>query len=133
MVALAHLLVVRAFGIPYADVPFTGAVFVMGLSMLGSVVPTPGGATGPFHTATAAALAFLGVEHNKAASCAIILHVVIFAPATVFGMYYLVKEGLSLSGLRHTAQQEAREQQVNEPLQRPNADAMAARPGQLAR
>ena len=130
MVAVAHLLVVRAFGIPYAEVPFTGAVFVMGLSMLGSVVPTPGGATGPFHTATAAALAFLGVEQNKAASVAIVLHIVIFAPATVFGMYYLVKEGLSLSGLRQTAEQESREHKVSEPLKRPKADAMAARPGQ---
>jgi len=128
MVAVAHLLVVRAFGIPYAEVPFTGAVFVMGLSMLGSVVPTPGGATGPFHTATAAALAFLGVEQNKAASVAIVLHIVIFAPATVFGMYYLVKEGLSLSGLRHTAQHEAADQlKFTEAVKREKADAMAAR------
>jgi uncharacterized membrane protein YbhN (UPF0104 family) len=107
MVALAHLLVVRAFAIPYADVPFTGAVFVMGLSMLGSVVPTPGGATGPFHKATAAALAFLGVDQNKAASIAIILHVVIFAPAVVFGTYYLAKEGLSLARLRHIGESDA--------------------------
>ena len=47
------------------QVPFTGAVFVMGLSMLGSVVPTPGGATGPFHIATAASLAFLGVDQDS--------------------------------------------------------------------
>jgi hypothetical protein len=123
------LLVVRAFAIPYVAVPFTGAVFVMGLSMLGSVVPTPGGATGPFHTATAAALAFLGVEQNKAASVAIVLHIVIFAPATVFGMYYLVKEGLSLSGLRRTAEQEADRPKFTEAVKRENADAMAARHG----
>jgi uncharacterized membrane protein YbhN (UPF0104 family) len=110
MVAVAHLLVVRAFGIPYAVVPFTGAVFVMGLSMLGSIVPTPGGATGPFHIATATALAFLGVEHNsahnKAASVAIILHLVIFAPATVFGMFYIFKEGLSLGRLRRIGERQ---------------------------
>jgi uncharacterized protein (TIRG00374 family) len=100
MVAAAHLLVVRAFGIDYAAVPFTGAVFVMGLSMLGSVVPTPGGATGPFHIATAAALTFLGVEQGKAASVAIILHPIIFAPATIFGLYYIAREGLSLERLR---------------------------------
>jgi len=100
MVAAAHLLVVRAFGIDYAAVPFTGAVFVMGLSMLGSVVPTPGGATGPFHIATAAALTFLGVEQGKAASVAIILHPIIFAPATIFGLYYIAKEGLSLERLK---------------------------------
>jgi glycosyltransferase 2 family protein len=110
MVAVAHLLVVRAFGIPYSVVPFTGAVFVMGLSMLGSVVPTPGGATGPFHIATAAALAFLGVEHNsahnKAASVAIILHLVIFTPATIFGMFYIAKEGLSLGRLRRIGERQ---------------------------
>ncbi|HEX8185486.1 MAG TPA: lysylphosphatidylglycerol synthase transmembrane domain-containing protein [Blastocatellia bacterium] len=113
MVALAHLLVVRAFGIPYSVVPFTGAVFVMGLSMLGSVVPTPGGATGPFHIATTAALSFLGVEHssahNKAASVAIILHLVIFTPATIFGMVYILKEGLSLGRLRRIGEREVDE------------------------
>jgi uncharacterized membrane protein YbhN (UPF0104 family) len=135
MVALAHLLVVRAFGIPYPEVPFTGAVFVMGLSMLGSVVPTPGGATGPFHTATAAALAFLGVEQNKAASVAIILHLVIFTPATVFGMYYLAKEGLSLDRLRRIGaekggEDKADEEKTGEPLSphtQENEGVLAAR------
>ncbi|MEK6407090.1 MAG: lysylphosphatidylglycerol synthase transmembrane domain-containing protein [Acidobacteriota bacterium] len=129
MVALAHLLVVRAFGISYAEVPFTGAVFVMGLSMLGSVVPTPGGATGPFHTATAAALAFLGVQPNKAASIAIVLHVVIFAPAMVFGLYYLAKEGLSLDRLRHIGEQKNGEQRADAAAThtQENEGAMAAR------
>ena len=135
MVALAHLLVVRAFGIPYSEVPFTGAVFVMGISMLGSVVPTPGGATGPFHTATAAALAFLGVEQNKAASVAIILHLVIFTPATVFGMYYLAKEGLSLDRLRRIGadkggEDKADEEKTGQPLsphKQENEGVLAAR------
>ncbi|HWP44925.1 MAG TPA: lysylphosphatidylglycerol synthase transmembrane domain-containing protein [Blastocatellia bacterium] len=109
MVALAHLLVVRAFGVPYEDVPFTGAVFVMGLTMLGSVVPTPGGATGPFHTAAAGALIFLGVAGAKAASVAIILHLVIFAPATLFGLYYMLKDGLSLEGLRRIGERQVEE------------------------
>jgi len=105
MVAAAHLLVVRAFGIHYGQVPFTGAVFVMGLSMLGSVVPTPGGATGPFHIATAAALAFLGVDQDSAKSVAIILHPLIFAPATLFGIYYVAREGLSFGRLKHIAEE----------------------------
>jgi glycosyltransferase 2 family protein len=109
MVALAHLLVVRAFGIPYAVVPFTGAVFVMGLSMLGSVVPTPGGATGPFHAATSAALAFLGVAKTEAASVAIILHLVVFTPATLFGLFYIFKDGLSLDRLRRIGERQVEE------------------------
>lgn len=107
MVAVAHLLVVRAFDIPSAVVPFTGAVFVMGLSMLGSVVPTPGGATGPFHTASQASLTFLGVPSNKAASVAIILHLVIFAPAAFFGMFYILKDGLSLENLKRIGEKQA--------------------------
>lgn len=109
MVAIAHLLVVRAFAIPYAAVPFTGAVFVMGLSMLGSVVPTPGGATGPFHAATSTALVFLGVTQNKAASVAIILHLVIFTPAMLFGMFYVFKEGLSFGRLRRIGERQVEE------------------------
>lgn len=109
MVALAHLLVVRAFGIGYEKVPFTGAVFVMGLSMLGSVVPTPGGATGPFHLATATALTFLGVAKSEAASIAIVLHLVLFAPATLFGFFYIVKDGLSLDRLRRIGERQVEE------------------------
>lgn len=126
MVAVAHLLVVRAFGIPYSVVPFTGAVFVMGLSMLGSVVPTPGGATGPFHIATAAALAFLGVEHNgahnKAASVAIILHLVIFTPATIFGMFYIMKEGLSLGRLRRIGERQVDQVDNNVEIEQQNQE-----------
>src|SRR5262249_41664604 len=106
MVATAHLLVVRAFGIHYDQVPFTGAVFVMGLSMLGSVVPTPGGATGPFHIATAASLAFMGVDQDLAKSVAIILHPLIFAPATLFGIYYITREGLSFRRLQRVSEEE---------------------------
>lgn len=110
MVATAHLLVVRAFGVHYDRVPFTAAVFVMGLSMLGSVVPTPGGATGPFHIATAASLAFLGLDQDLAKSIAIILHPLIFAPATLFGMFYIAREGLSLERLKDLAQRQAEEE-----------------------
>ncbi len=105
LVACTHVLVIRAFGVSSAEIPISGAVFVMGLSMLGSVVPTPGGSTGPFHKAAAAALAFLGVEHNKAASVAIILHLVIFAPATILGLFYVIKDGLSFARLMHMGEQ----------------------------
>jgi uncharacterized protein (TIRG00374 family) len=95
LVVVAYILVIRAFGIPQSQVPYTGAVFVMGLSMLGSVVPTPGGSTGPFHAAAAASLVLLGVERNQAASTAIVLHLVIFLPAVFFGLFYLLKEGIT--------------------------------------
>ncbi|HEY6333918.1 MAG TPA: lysylphosphatidylglycerol synthase transmembrane domain-containing protein [Blastocatellia bacterium] len=99
LVVGAYLLVIRAFAIPASEVSVTGAVFVMGLSMIGSIVPAPGGSTGPFHAVTAASLVFLGVERNKAASAAIVLHLLIFLPAVFFGLFFLIRDGLSLSTL----------------------------------
>ena len=99
MVVAVNLLVIRAFGITPAEVPISGVVFVMGLSMIGSAIPTPGGSAGPFHAATAASLVLLGIERNKAGSVAIILHLVVFAPATVFGFFFAVKDGISIARL----------------------------------
>jgi len=99
LVVCAYVLIMRAFGIPQSQIPYTGAVFVMGLSMLGSVVPTPGGATGPFHAAAATAMVFLGVERNQAASAAIVLHLVIFLPAVFLGLFYLLKDGTTPASL----------------------------------
>jgi len=109
----AYILVMRAFGIPQSQIPYTGAVFVMGLSMLGSVVPTPGGATGPFHAAAAAALVFLGVDRNLAASAAIVLHLVIFLPAVFFGLFYILKEGIAPSVLMHPRPQALADSPLN--------------------
>jgi len=105
LVVATHVLVIRAFGVSAAEIPVSGAVFVMGLSLLGSVIPTPGGSTGPFHKAAAASLAFLGMGHNKAASVAIILHLVIFAPATLLGFFYVIKDGLSFARLMRIGKQ----------------------------
>jgi hypothetical protein len=54
-VAFANLLVARAFGLHFG---LTEAIFVLGWSLAGSLVPTPGGAAGAFHAATAAGFIF---------------------------------------------------------------------------
>ena len=93
----ANLLVLRAF---HLDVGVTETVFVLGLSLLGSVVPTPGGAAGAFHAATAAGLLFLGVKKETAAALSIVLHLVDFGPAVLFGLFYFIRGDLSISRLR---------------------------------
>jgi uncharacterized protein (TIRG00374 family) len=103
MVGAVHLLVIRAFGISAGEIPLSGVVFVMGLSMIGSAVPTPGGSAGPFHAATVAALVLLGIARNKAGSVAIILHLVLFAPATVFGFFFAIRDGISIVRLAGSA------------------------------
>ena len=96
-VASANLLVFRSFHI---DLGLSDAIFVLGWSMVGSVVPTPGGAAGAFHAATAAGLLFLGVQKDTAAALSIVLHLVDFGPALIFGLFYFIRGDLSISRLR---------------------------------
>jgi len=96
-VVAANMLVCRAFGIQFGP---TQVIFVLGWSMVGSVVPTPGGAAGAFHAVTAAALILLGVARDQAAAMAIILHLVDFGPAAVFGLFYFLRGDVNLARLR---------------------------------
>lgn len=96
-IASANLLVLRAF---HLDVGIQETLFVLGWSLVGSLVPTPGGAAGAFHAATAAALLFLGVTKETAAALSIVLHLVDFGPAVIFGLFYVIRGDLSLTKLR---------------------------------
>jgi uncharacterized membrane protein YbhN (UPF0104 family) len=96
-VAGANLLVMRAF---HLQVGLTETIFVLGWSLVGSLVPTPGGAAGAFHAATAAGLLFLGVNKELAAALSIVLHLVDFGPALIFGIFYVIRGDLSISKLR---------------------------------
>jgi uncharacterized protein (TIRG00374 family) len=96
-ISSANLLVLRAF---HLDVGMSETIFVLGWSLLGSLVPTPGGAAGAFHAATAAGLLFLGVKKETAAALSIVLHLVDFGPAVLFGFFYFIRGDLSISRLR---------------------------------
>ena len=110
-IALGNMLVLRAFGLHFG---MTETVFVMGWSLVGSLVPTPGGAAGAFHAATAAALIFLGVLRETAAAVAIVTHLINFGPAVFFGLFYILRGDISLSRLRSLTSSEAVEHAVED-------------------
>lgn len=113
-IALAQLLVFRAFGLPFG---ITQTVFVLGWSLVGSLVPTPGGAAGAFHAATAAGLISLGIQRETAAAISIVLHIVDFGPALIFGVYYIIRGDINLSRLRAGTSSESVEHAVeDEPI-----------------
>lgn len=96
-IALPTMLVLQAFGLPLT---FVDSIFVMGVAAMGSLVPTPGGAAGAFHAATAGSLLLLGVDRETAAAASIVMHLVYFAPAVVFGLYYLFHGEISIERFR---------------------------------
>lgn len=113
-IAFANLLVLRAFGLPFG---ITETIFVLGWSLVGSLVPTPGGAAGAFHAATAAGLLFLGVTKETAAAISIVMHLVDFGPAVIFGFFYFIRGDINLSRLRSLTSADAVEHAVeDEPI-----------------
>jgi glycosyltransferase 2 family protein len=115
-VVLGNLFVFRAFDLRVAGHSFglTESLFILGWSMVGSAVPTPGGAAGAFHAATGAGLFFVGVEKEQAAAVAIVLHLVDFGPAALFGLYYFLRGEINLASLRNLTKPEAVEHAVED-------------------
>jgi glycosyltransferase 2 family protein len=113
-ISFGNLLVMRAFGLPFG---MKETLFVLGWSLVGSLVPTPGGAAGAFHAATAAGLLVLGVPREKAAAVSIIMHLVDFGPAMIFGFFYFLRGDINISRLRSLTSPEAVEHAVeDEPI-----------------
>jgi uncharacterized protein (TIRG00374 family) len=115
-VVVGNLFVFRAFDLRVGGHPFglTESLFILGWSMVGSAVPTPGGAAGAFHAATGAGLFFVGIEKEQAAAVAIVLHLVDFGPAALFGLFYFLRGDINLTSLRNLAKSEAIEHAVED-------------------
>ena len=98
-IALPTWLVLLAFDLP---ITFSDSLFIMGFATVSSLVPTPGGAAGAFHAGTAAGLLFLksDIAREDAAAVSIALHLVYFAPAIVFGLYYFLHGDISIERFR---------------------------------
>lgn len=125
-VVVGNLFVFRAFDLRVGGHPFglTESLFILGWSMVGSAVPTPGGAAGAFHAATGAGLFFVGIEKEQAAAVAIVLHLVDFGPAALFGLFYFLRGDINLTSLRNLAKSEAIEHAVeDEKIAPDDADA----------
>jgi uncharacterized protein (TIRG00374 family) len=98
-IAVPTWLVLLAFDLP---ITFSDSLFIMGFAAVSSVVPTPGGAAGAFHTATAASLIILrpDIRYEDAAAVSIAMHLVYFAPAIIFGLFYFFHGDISIERFR---------------------------------
>lgn len=126
IIAATNFLVLRAFHLPFG---LSETLFVLGWALVGSLVPTPGGAAGAFHLVTAAGLVFLGIAEAKAKSVSIVLHLVLFAPAFFFGLYYFLCSDVSLARLRELATAEATDVRADALTETTAGDEIAANDG----
>jgi glycosyltransferase 2 family protein len=77
--------------------PYVGSFLVMTILVVGVAMPTPG-AVGGFHAAYQIAVhSFFGAPDDRAVGAAIVLHAVSFVPVTLLGLFFMARDGLSLS------------------------------------
>ncbi len=96
MNALAFWFGFRAVGIA---APFTAALFVQGIIVIGVAVPSSPGFVGVFETAAKLALPVYGVDPVKAVTWALGFHFLSFIPITVIGAWYFLRMGLHLDDI----------------------------------
>lgn len=95
--AFAFYIMFFAVGI---DAPFSAALFVQGVIVIGVALPSTPGFFGLFEAAAKASLMLYGVSDSLAVAWAVIYHVLSMIPITLFGLYYLARTGLKLGELR---------------------------------
>ncbi len=80
-------------------VPFFALMLMNGIVNLATTLPSAPGYAGTFDLPGIKVLQAYGVEQGLATSYTLILHVALWLPITVLGLFYFAKEGLSWSKL----------------------------------
>jgi len=96
-ISLAFWIGASAFDIRF---PFGATFLVIGFLTVGVAVPTPG-AVGGYHVMCALALTLLfGVDEPRAKAAALVNHAIAFVPVAVLGIFFFIREGLSLKDVQ---------------------------------
>jgi uncharacterized protein (TIRG00374 family) len=81
------------------EVSFFALMLMNGIANLATTLPAAPGNVGTFDAPGIAVLAAYGVDKAIATSYTLVLHVALWLPITLLGLYYFVREGLSWSTL----------------------------------
>jgi uncharacterized protein (TIRG00374 family) len=95
--ALAFYIMFRAMDI---DAPFSAALFVQGVIVIGVSLPSSPGYFGFFEFAAKVSLVLYGVSESLAVAWALTYHILSLIPITLIGLYYLARSGMKLGELK---------------------------------
>jgi uncharacterized protein (TIRG00374 family) len=116
LVTLAYLWIARAFAgyFVLSDVTIPGAMLLLAITLVGSVLQLPGVGGGAQFASFIALTSIFGLEQEPAAAIAIVLWLITFASSTLVGVPLLIHEGLSMGELRNLARAEAAAEKAGE-------------------
>ena len=98
-IAVSIYFVMLAFHL--SNMPLFAPIFIMGITAIGVSVPSAPGYIGTYHVACEYSLRVLGGNLGIAKSFAIVLHLTQMVPVIICGFYYLWKNKIKLTEIRH--------------------------------
>jgi len=81
------------------DLPFLSCFFLTGVSIVGMMIPTPGGVGGFHKVCQVALIQFYAFGIDDSVALALVLHLVGTLPVLIVGLALVAKEGLSMGQL----------------------------------
>jgi hypothetical protein len=121
LAALIYLGVAKAFAadFPTTEMNFSGAMLLLAVTLVGSVLQLPGVGGGAQIAAFIGLTKIFGVEQEPAIAIAVTLWIITFAGSTLAGVPLLIHEGLSMGELRKLAREEAEAEEAGQHISVP--------------
>jgi hypothetical protein len=91
--------------VAHVPLPLDKVLAVFVISSVGMALPSSPGAMGVYEAAMVFAMGLFGVGKNSALALALLLHMMMFVPTTVYGMWVFLKSGMSLKKIHDAEEQ----------------------------
>jgi hypothetical protein len=129
LVAWIYFKICQAFGFafPHSDVHFSGAMLLLAVTLVGSVLQLPGIGGGAQIASFVGLTKIFGVEPEPATAIAVVLWLITFAGCILAGIPLLIHEGLSMGELRQLARAEAEAEETGRHITVPGTNDTGAR------
>lgn len=124
LVVLIYMWVCQAFASEFvhSDMNFWGAMLLLAVTLVGSVLQLPGIGGGAQIASIVALTAIFGVAQEPAIAIAVVLWFITFAGSTVVGIPLLIHAGMSFGELRQLARAEAKAEEAGKHVAVPGAN-----------
>ena len=129
LVTLSYFWIAKSFETFFvqSDVTFPGAMLLLAITLVGSVLQLPGVGGGAQLLSFFALTTIFSVEQEPAAAIAIVLWLITFASPTLVGVPLLIHEGLSMGELRNLARAEKAAEQEGKHVSLPGVAGSRSR------
>ena len=84
----------------FRELPFVDFMLFNGVANLSTVIPSGPGFVGTYEAAGVAVFSTIGIEQSLALAYVIVMHIALWLPVTLLGLYFMLREGMKWADFR---------------------------------